>query len=92
MTKSREEASGDGELYSSIYAIYGKDFVRDLVPVEYEENGIKISGYTIKPLYAKFNRSFQNFFVNGRYVKSKLCSAALENSYENMIMTGKFPH
>lgn len=84
-------SSGDGELYSSIYAIYGKDFVRDLVPVEYEENGIKISGYTIKPLYAKFNRSFQNFFVNGRYVKSKLCSAALENSYENMIMTGKFP-
>ncbi len=84
-------SSGDGELYSAVYAIFGKDFVRDLLPVEYEENGIKVSGYTIKPLYAKFNRSFQNFFVNGRYVKSKLCSAALENSYENMIMTGKFP-
>ncbi len=84
-------SSGDGELYSAVYAIFGKDFVRDLLPVEYEENGIKVSGYTIKPLYAKFNRSFQNFFVNGRYVKSKLCSVALENSYENMIMTGKFP-
>lgn len=84
-------SSGDGELYSAVYAIFGKDFVRDLLPVEYEADGIKVSGYTIKPLYAKFNRSFQNFFVNGRYVKSKLCSVALENSYENMIMTGKFP-
>ncbi len=84
-------SSGDGELYSAVYAIFGKDFVRDLLPVDYEENGIKISGYIIKPLYAKFNRSFQNFFVNGRFVKSKLCSVALENSYENMIMTGKFP-
>ncbi len=82
---------GDGELYSAVYAIFGKDFVRDLLPVEYEADGIRVSGYTIKPLYAKFNRSFQNFFVNGRYVKSKLCSVALENSYENMIMTGKFP-
>lgn len=84
-------SSGDGELYSAVYAIFGKDFTRDLLPVDYESDGIRVSGYTIKPLYAKFNRSFQNFFVNGRYVKSKLCSAALENSYENMIMTGKFP-
>ena len=84
-------SSGDGELYSAVYAVFGKDFARDMLPVDYEENGIKVSGYTIKPLYAKFNRSFQNFFVNGRYVRSKLCSAALENAYENMIMTGKFP-
>lgn len=84
-------STGDGELYSAIYAIFGRDFTRDLIPVEYEANGVKISGYTVKPLYAKCNRSFQNFFVNGRYVKSKLCSAALENSYENLIMTGKFP-
>lgn len=84
-------SSGDGELYSAVYAVFGKDFARDMLPVDYEENGIKVSGYTIKPLYAKFNRSFQNFFVNSRYVRSKLCSAALENAYENMIMTGKFP-
>lgn len=84
-------SAGDGELYSSIYAVFGKDFTRDLLPVEYESDGIKISGYTVKPLYAKFNRSFQNFFINGRYVKSRLCSAALENSYDNMIMTGRFP-
>lgn len=84
-------SAGDGELYSAIYAVYGKDFARDLLAVDYEYNGIHVSGYTVKPLYAKSNRTFQNFFVNGRYIRSKLCSSALENAYENMLMTGKFP-
>lgn len=84
-------SAGDGELYSAIYAVYGKDFAHDLIPVDYSDNGIKINGYVIKPLYAKFNRAFQNFFVNGRYVKSRLMSSALESAYENLIMTGRFP-
>ncbi len=84
-------SSGDGELYSAIYAVYGRDFVRDLIPMDYDYNGVHVGGYTVKPLYSKNNRAFQNFFVNGRYVRSRLCSAALENAYTNMIMTGKFP-
>lgn len=84
-------SSGDEELFSAVYAVYGRDFARDLINVEYEYGGIRVTGFTVKPLYSKNNRSFQNFFVNGRYVRSKLCSAALENAYENMIMTGKFP-
>lgn len=84
-------SSGDEELFSAVYAVYGHDFSRDLINVEYEYSGIRVTGFTVKPLYSKNNRSFQNFFVNGRYVRSKLCSAALENAYENMIMTGKFP-
>ncbi len=84
-------SSGDGELFSAIYAVYGRDFARDLMPVDYEYEGVKVSGFVIKPLYSKNNRAFQNFFVNGRYVRSRLCSAALENAYTNMIMTGKFP-
>ena len=59
--------------------------------MDYEYEGVKVGGYVIKPLYSKNNRAFQNFFVNGRYVRSRLCSAALENAYTNMIMTGKFP-
>jgi DNA mismatch repair protein MutL len=82
---------GDGELYSAVYSIFGRDFARDLIRTEYEYEGVNVSGYVVKPLYAKSNRTFQNFFVNRRYVKSKLCSAALENAYENLIMTGKFP-
>ena len=84
-------SSGDGELFSAVYAVYGRDFARDLMPVDYEYEGVKVGGYVIKPLYSKNNRAFQNFFVNGRYVRSRLCSAALENAYTNMIMTGKFP-
>ncbi len=84
-------SSGDGELFSAVYAVYGRDFARDLIPVDYEFHGVKVSGFTVKPLYSKTNRSFQNFFVNGRYVRSRLCSVALESAYTNMIMTGKFP-
>ncbi|MCI6560047.1 MAG: DNA mismatch repair endonuclease MutL [Ruminococcus sp.] len=84
-------SSGDGELYSAIYSVYGRDFARDLIPVDHCFNDIRISGYAVKPLYARNNRSFQNFFVNGRYVKSRICSAALESAFHNMIMTGKFP-
>ncbi len=84
-------SSGDGELFSAVYAVYGRDFARDLIAADYEYNGIRVSGYVIKPLYAKNNRTFQNFFINGRYVKSRLCSTALESAFVNMIMTGKFP-
>ena len=84
-------SAGDGELFSAVYAIYGRDLARDLIPCDYEYNGIHVSGYVIKPLYSRNNRALQNFFVNGRYVRSRLCSAALENAYSNMIMTGKFP-
>ena len=84
-------SSGDGELFSAVYAVYGRDFARDLMEVDYEYEGIHVGGYVIKPLYSKNNRAFQNFFVNGRYVRSRLCSSALENAYTNMIMTGKFP-
>ena len=70
-------SAGDGELFSAVYAIYGRDLARDLIPCDYEYNGIHVSGYVIKPLYSRNNRALQNFFVNGRYVRSRLCSAAL---------------
>lgn len=84
-------SAGDGDLFSAVYAVYGKDFARDLLKIDYEYKNICISGYTVKPLYSRANRTFQSFFVNGRYIRSKLCSSALENAYQNMIMTGKFP-
>lgn len=87
---------GDGKLYSAVYAIFGKDFARDLLPVQYTEDtaggdGITVTGYAVKPLYAKQNRAFQFFFVNGRAVRSMTCTAALEEAYRNLVMTGKYP-
>ncbi len=84
-------SAGDGELYSAVYGVYGRDFAHDMIPVDYSENGITVKGYIIKPLYSKSNRSFQNFFVNGRFVKSVTCSTSLEEAYQNLIMVGKYP-
>ena len=83
--------AGDGKLYSAIYAVFGREFANTLIPVEYESNEINVSGYISKPLQSKNNRKFQNFFVNGRYIKSATCSTALEEAYKNNIMTGRFP-
>lgn len=83
--------AGDGSLFSAIHSVFGKDFANSLLKVNYSHNGVKISGYTVKPLMAKSKRSFQNFFINGRYVRSVTCMVSLEEAYKNQIMTGKFP-
>ena len=82
---------GDGDLFSTIYAIFGKSFAQTLIPVNYTSNKITVKGYTVKPLYARANRSFQSFFINDRYVKSMTCTVSLEEAYRNSIMVGKFP-
>ena len=84
-------SAGDGELYSAVYAVYGRDFAHDMIPVDYKENNITVKGFTVKPLSSKSNRSVQNFFINGRYVKSVTCCVSLEEAYKNLMMTGKFP-
>lgn len=83
--------AGDGELYSSIYSVMGKQFAASMIPVEYELNGIGIDGFTVKPLFGRPNRTMQHFFINGRYVKSQTCTYSLEHAYRNSIMEGKFP-
>ncbi|MGN0613638.1 MAG: DNA mismatch repair endonuclease MutL [Porcipelethomonas sp.] len=84
-------SAGDGELYSAIYGVYGRDFAHDLIPVDYTENNISVKGFIMKPLYSKANRSFQNFFINGRFVRSVTCRVSLEEAYKNLVMTGKYP-
>lgn len=82
---------GDGNLFSALYAVYGKTFADTLIPVDYKQNGIEVTGYISKPLMSRANRTMQNFFINGRYVKSVTCTVSLEEAYKNSIMTGKFP-
>ncbi|MEG1845320.1 MAG: DNA mismatch repair endonuclease MutL [Oscillospiraceae bacterium] len=83
--------SGNGELISAIYSVYGKDLKETLIPVDYTLNGIKINGYISKPLCSRGSNSMQLFFVNNRYIKSKTASAALIEGYKNSIMVGKYP-
>lgn len=82
---------GDGDLYSAVYAVFGKSFAVTLLPVDYQNGSISVKGFVVKPIFARANRSFQNFFINDRYVKSITCTVSLEEAYKNSIMTGKFP-
>ncbi|MCH5206476.1 MAG: DNA mismatch repair endonuclease MutL [Oscillospiraceae bacterium] len=83
--------SGDGEYYSAIHAVFGKQFAAGMIPVDNIYRDVGVTGYVCSPLFTKANRTMQNFFVNGRSVKSPLCCAAIEEAYRNNIMVGKFP-
>ncbi len=83
--------SGDGSFYSAIHAVFGKQFAASMIPVENVYRNIGVTGYVSSPLFTRTNRTMQNFFVNGRSVKSPLCCAALEEAFKNNIMVGKFP-
>ncbi|MCX4354924.1 MAG: DNA mismatch repair endonuclease MutL [Oscillospiraceae bacterium] len=83
--------SGDGEYYSAIYAVFGKQFAAGMIPVDNIYRDIGVTGYVSSPLFTRANRTMQHFFVNGRSVKSPLCCAALEEAFRNGIMGGKFP-
>ena len=90
--KETMRTAGDGKISSAIYGVYGKEFFSGMIPCEYCYENIEISGYVSKPAFAKATRTSQNFFVNGRYVKSKLISTALEEAFKNSVMVGKFPY
>ena len=82
---------GDGKLESAIYAALGRDFAKSLIPVEGRGGEVAVKGFVTAPLMGRGSRSMQVFFVNGRFIKSQLLTAALEEGYRNQIMKGKFP-
>jgi DNA mismatch repair protein MutL len=82
---------GDGLLESAIYAALGRDFAATLLPVEGRGGDVQVTGFITRPLCARGSRAMQTFFVNGRFIKSQLLTAALEEGYRNQIMKGKFP-
>ncbi len=82
---------GDGRLDSAIYAALGREFARSLLPVSGRSGEITVTGSITQPLLGRGSRAMQVFFVNGRFLKSQLLTAALEEGYRNQIMKGKFP-
>ncbi len=89
--KQTLRTSGDGKLLSAIYAVYGRDFARGLIPVDYTLGGIRVSGYISPPENARPNRNMQNFFINRRFVISKTAMAAISEACKGVVMVGKFP-
>ncbi len=86
------DTQGDGRLKETIYSLYGKDITRGLLDVNYEEGDIKLTGFVGKPFLSKGNRSFENYFVNKRYIKSPIVNRAIEEAYKTHIMQHKFPY
>jgi DNA mismatch repair protein MutL len=87
----RFETTGDGNLKNAIYSIFGREFATKLIETNAEIDGVKVSGFIGRSDNFKSNRNFQNFFINGRYVKSKTASAALEQAYSSYIPSEKYP-
>ncbi len=85
------ETSGDGNLQNTIYAVFGKEFASRLIEVESENEGITVKGFIGRTDNFKANRNYQNFFINGRFVKSKTAMAALEQAYTSYMPPEKFP-
>ncbi|MBQ9806337.1 MAG: DNA mismatch repair endonuclease MutL [Clostridia bacterium] len=88
---TRLETAGDGNLQNTVYAVFGKEFASRLIAVESESDGIRVEGFIGRSDNFKSNRNHQNFFINGRFVKSKTAMAALEQAYTSYMPPEKFP-
>ncbi len=82
---------GDGIMKNCIYALFGRDFANNMNEVAQELHGMKVTGFTCSPQSSRGNRAMQFFFVNGRPIKSRMLSVALDNAYKERIMKGRFP-
>lgn len=83
--------SGNGNLQEAVYQIYGKEAARSLIPVEIKTEYMTISGFLGRAENSRGNRSYEIFFVNGRYVKDKIISKAIEDSYQGYLMQHRYP-
>ena len=82
---------GQGDRMAAIYAIYGRELANNMLPVDGSWEKLRVRGFATKPTATRGNRAWQSFFVNNRYIKSRLLSAAVEEAYRNQIMVGRFP-
>lgn len=83
--------SGNGQMKDVIYKIYGRDVTRQLLPITWENDILKIDGYLGKPAVSRGNRSFENYFINGRYVKDKIITRGLEDGFHGYMMQHRYP-
>ena len=85
------KTTGDNNLKNTAFYIYGREIAKKLIPIEANKNGFSIKGLIAIPEISRGNRSYENFFINGRYIKSSVVRDAIEEGYEGKLMIGKFP-
>lgn len=89
--KTNISTSGNGNIKDNIYQLFGRDISNNLMPIEYDGDNIKISGYVGKPFITRGNRGFENYFINNRYIKSNIINRAIEEGYKTFVMQHRFP-
>ncbi|MBR6322150.1 MAG: DNA mismatch repair endonuclease MutL [Lachnospiraceae bacterium] len=89
--QTRLATSGNGRVRDLVYSIYGRETAAELEEISFEREDIRVSGFLGKPVVVKGNRSFENYFVNGRWVQNKVVMKAIEEAYRPFLMQHKFP-
>lgn len=89
--KTKLQTSGDGQLKTNIFYNYGTDITKQLLQINHSLHGMKVSGFIGKPEVSRGNRTFINYFVNGRYIKSKTITKAIEDAYKDYLMNHRYP-
>lgn len=89
--QNKLSTSGNGSLKDILYHVYGREIAKNLLPIEVSRDGMTLSGYVAKPYISRGNRSFEHYYVNGRYIKSPIITKAIEEAYKTFVMIHKFP-
>lgn len=89
--QNKLHTSGNHNLKDIIYTVFGREIAANLLPVKCEEEILQIHGFAGKPVIARSNRNFENYYINGRYVKSSLVAKAIEEAYKPFMMQHKYP-
>lgn len=89
--QSKLHTSGNGRLKDVIYHVFGREITQNLLEVNEAIPGLKVTGFVGKPLISRGNRNYENYYINGRYVKSNIIAKAIEDAYKDFTMQHKYP-
>ncbi|MBA4688988.1 MAG: DNA mismatch repair endonuclease MutL [Candidatus Galacturonibacter soehngenii] len=89
--QTKIHTSGNTNLKDIIYSVYGRDIAGNLIEIDSSMEGVKITGFIGKPVISRGNRNYENYYVNGRYVKSGIIAKAIEEGYKTFMMQHKYP-
>ncbi len=85
------QSSGNNNSKDILYNVYGRDITKELLPIDFGTQNFKITGFIGKPVINRGNRNFENYFINGRYIKSNVITRAIEEAYKPFMMQHKYP-
>ena len=89
--QTKLQTSGNNRLKDVIYQVYGREITSNLLPASFKKEGLSIEGYIGKPIISRGNRNFENYFINGRYIRNNIIAKAIEDGYKDYSMQHKYP-